>query len=126
MSFTRSMLAYYYFKQQVTEVYLAEHEIIDRCCPPANHNRHRFYASFRWRVHPPNLHFPENQEPPFNTPFTRSSNHQANVDQTSSNHRSNIQQMHSKYTCTTCVLARCLLGVCSTFAWWLLDCVNGV
>ena len=42
--------------------------------------------------------------------------------QTSSNHRANIQQMHSKYTCTTCVLiAGCLLDVCSMSARCLLD-----
>jgi len=44
-----------------------------------------------------------------NTPFTRSSNH-----------RANIQQMHSKYTCPTCALiARCLFDV--NFARCLLD-----
>jgi len=62
------------------------------------------------------------------------------IKQTSNNHQANIQQMHSKYTCT-CLLDVCLmfasrrlcfmhvsylLDVCSIFAWWLFDRVNGV
>ena len=51
-----------------------------------------------------------------NTPFTRSSKHRAIVEQIQQ-----IQQMHSKYTCTTyALIARCLLDVCSAFAWCLL------
>jgi len=55
-----------------------------------------------------------------NTPFTRSSNHQTNIQQ-------NVFKIHVLDLCSNCLMfARHLIDVCSMFAWRLLDRVNGV